>query len=167
MKYYSEKLDKTFNTEKECLKAEKEYERKNKYIKENKPLNENETSEELAKQQVNKSLISKEKKEYANKVAEAEKALEEANNIYSTAQDRAAEILETSNRQVKEILEEAKNRVKDAERARRDALVEFNKRFGPYTTHYTGERAVDEFNKAINRFNEPIYDLFRYFWKLF
>lgn len=167
MKYYSEKLNKHFNTEKECLKAEKQYEREKQFIKNNKSLNEFETPEEIAKDKVNKSLVSKEKKEYADKIKLAEEKLDEANNEYSIAQDKAAKILEESNKQIKEILDSAKNKVTEAERARRDALLEFNKKFGVYTAHYTGEKAIEEFNKSITRFNEPIYDLFRYFWKLF
>ena len=167
MKYYSEKLNKTFNTEKECLNAEKQYEKEKNYIKNNKPLNEGQTAELVAKDKVNRSLISKEKKEFADKIVQAEKALDEANKEYSLAQDKATEVVQKANKEVKQILDEAKNKVKEAERVRRDALLEFNTKFGPYTTHYTGQKAIDEFNKAINRFNEPIYDLFKYFWNLF
>lgn len=167
MKYYSEKLNRNFNTEKECLKAEKQYEREKTYIKNNKPLNEGQTAELVAKDKVNKSLVSKEKKEYADKITQAEKLLEQANKDYSIAQDKAAEILDKSNKEIKDLLDNAKAKVTEAERARRDALLEFNKKFGPYTAHYTGEKAIEEFNKAVTRFNEPIYDLFRYFWRLF
>lgn len=162
MKYYSEKLDKAFDTEKDCLKAEKEFEDQ----KKKDSLNETQ-DKECYKNKEERSLVSKEKKELADKITQAEKQLDEANKEYSVAQDRAAEIVEKANKEVKQILEEAKNKVKEAERVRRDALLDFNTKFGPYTTHYTGQRAIDEFNKALDRFNEPIYDLFKYFWKLF
>ena len=162
MKYYSEKLNKTFNTEKDCLRAEKEFETQ----KKKDSINQTE-DKDCYKNKEEKSLISREKRELADKITQAEKQLDEANKAYSVAQDKAAEIIEKTNKEVRQILEEAKNKVTEAERVRRDALLDFNTKFGPYTTHYTGQRAIDEFNKAVDRFNEPVYDLFKYFWKLF
>ena len=159
MKYYSELTRKTYDTEKDCLRAERDFKRNQEQG--------TQKQEVVKEDKTNKSPVSKEKKECADKITEAEKLLDEANKEYSVAQDKAAEILEKSNKEVKQILDEAKEKVRNAERVRRDALLEFNTKFGPYTTHYTGEKAIEEFNKAINRFNEPIYDLFRYFWKLF
>lgn len=152
MRYVSDKTGKSYDTEKECLKAEKEFdleqERKEKEV------------------ELQKGLISKEKKELADRITEAEIELEKANKEYELAQDKATEILERSNKEVKEILDPAREKVKAAERAKRDAIIEFNKKFGVYTTKYTGEKAIEEFNKALNsyRFYDPFFDILKKFW---
>ena len=157
MKVYSEILDKLFDSEKDCLKAEKDYAIEQKKQEKAKIAEEEKLKEE-------KALISKEKKEYADKIAQTEEQLKSARENYKLAQDKAAEILEESNKQVSEILNSAKEEVKKAERAKRDAIVEFNNKFGAYTKSYTGEKAIEEFNKAVDLFTNPLVDLFKNFW---
>ena len=156
MKFYSEQLDKVFETEKECLRAEKEF------ALEQKRKEERKTQEEKAREE--KALISKEKKEYADKITKAEEELKVAQENYKVAQDKAAEILEESNKQVTELLNTAQEEVKKAQRAKRDAIVAFSNKFGTYTKSYTGEKAIEEFNKALDTFTNPFTDLFKNFW---
>ena len=145
MRYFSDVLNTAFDTEKECLKAEKEYELEQKKKEQERKIEEEKLKEE-------KALISKEKKELADKISEAESNLKLAKENYKVAQDKAAELLEESNKQVTEILNTAKEEVKKAERARRDAIVEFSNRFGVYTKSYTGDAAIEEFNSAVTDF---------------
>lgn len=143
MKYYSEILNKTFDTEKECFDAEKAFAKEQKINSDDK-----------------KTQNSKSKKELALAIQQAEKEIDEADKLYGIAQLKAAKILDESNRKAEEILEEAQKRVRDAEKRRLDAIQAFNMKFGAYTKTITGEKALDEFNKAIQRFHSVLDD----FW---
>ena len=148
MKYYSELLNKPFDTEKECLQAEKEFKRQQ--IKEN----------------ATKSAISADKKFMAGKIEEANIKLKEANENYKLARNKAAEILEKSNKEVELILDEAKEVVRKAEQTKLEAVRAFNEKYGAYTTTVTGEQATEEFNKAISKLAAD-FNLFRWFNMLF
>lgn len=103
------------------------------------------------------------RKELADYVERSERDLDEANKQYSLAQDKAAEILEDANEKASEILRKARAGVKAAERIRRDAILAFNKEFGTYTATYSGQKAIDEFNRSMSRFMNPLTDFFK-FW---
>lgn len=143
MKYFSEKLNQTFDTEKECLEAEK-------------------------KEQTNKQIVeaqkSKHKKELANKIEDADKKLNEANKLYDIAKQKAADILEKSNKEVKEILEAAEKEVKKANEEKLDAILAFNKEFGEYSVTYTGEKAANEYNNILRSFQSDLRRFFNNFW---
>lgn len=137
MKFYSEKLDKVFDTTAELVAAETQADHK---------------AEEEAKA-AEKALISKEKKGYADAVKKAE--------------DEVAKAQEEFNKVRKEAYEECRNKIREASKvlsekqeARYEALKAFNEKYGPYTKTYTGENAYNEFKKAVDSFN----DFFRYFW---
>lgn len=148
MKYWSELLQKPFDTEKECLQAEKEFKRKK------------------AQEDVTKSAISADKKLMASKIEEADKKLKDANENYKLAKNQAAEILEKSNKEVQEILDVAKESVRQAEKDRLEAVRAFNEKYGAYTTTLTGEQATEEFNKAISKLTND-FNPFRWFNLLF
>lgn len=148
MKYYSELLNKPFDTEKECLQAEKEFKR------------------QQAKETATKSAISADKKFMASKIEEANIKLKEANENYKLARNKAAEILEKSNKEVEVILDEAKEVVRKAEQAKLEAVRAFNEKYGAYTTTVTGEQATEEFNKAISKLATD-FNPFRWFNILF
>lgn len=145
MKYFSEKLNKTFDSEKECLKAEQEYEKVQQQL--------------VADQEKKANEISKRKKELSKVIEEAEDKLAEANKLYEIAQEKAAKILEESNKQVKEIMDVAEASVKNAEEAKFNAILNFNKEFGPYSISYTGAKAADEFNRSMKKFNKTFKDM--------
>lgn len=148
MKYWSELLQKPFDTEKECLQAEKEFKRKK------------------AQEDATKSAISADKKFMAGKIEEADKKLKEANESYKLAKNKAAEILEKSNKEVETILEEAREVVRQAEKDRLEAVRAFNEKYGAYTTTLTGEKATEEFNKAISKLTDD-FNPFKWFNLLF
>lgn len=139
MKFYSEKLKKLFETEAEVIEAEKIFDNK------------------LAEKENSKKALSQ-------RIEEAEKNLDKAYQDYDAAKERAAKILDESNKQVMEILNEAKLKVAEAERARTDAIVNFNQNFGVYRANYSGERAIresDRVHKLVeDLFNMPLFNKF-------
>lgn len=143
MKYFSEVLNKSFDTEKECLEAEK-------------------------KEQTNKQIIeaqkSKHKKELAVAIEDADKQLNEANRLYDVAKQKAVDILEKSNKEVKEILETAEKEVKKANEEKLNAILAFNKEFGAYSVTYTGEKAATEYNNIVKSFQSDLRRFFNNFW---
>ena len=128
MKYFSELLNKPFDTEKECLDAE-------------------------AKYQQSKDAVSKRKKELSKAIEDADNKITEANKAYDIAREKAKDILEKTNKEITELLDKAEKAVTDAEQEKLDAVKAFTKEFGTYKVNLTGEKAVDAFNRSLNRFN--------------
>lgn len=147
MKYYSEILNKYFNNEKECLEAEKLH--KSEQLK-----LENKLKQSLEDKKIKDQERSNLKKRFAKAIEDAERELEEANKLYDIAKDEAKAILEKSNKEAKEVLDLAATKVKEATKKKTQAIVAFNKEFGPYVTSITGVKAADEFNRTINAINE-------------
>lgn len=142
MKYYSEKLDEIFESEKELNDAESAILKKE------------------AEEEKQLSLTKKEKKELAKAVDEAEEKLNEAYSNYDVAREEASKIMAEAKEKCKEILEPAKTAIKEAERAKWDAIVAFNGKFGRYMKVYTGDEALREFKKA----NNWLDNLFNSLW---
>ena len=128
MKYFSELLNKPFDTEKECLDAE-------------------------AKYQQSKDAVSKRKKELSKAIEDADNKITEANKAYDVAREKAKDILEKTNKEITELLDKAEKAVTDAEQEKLDAVRLFTEEFGTYKVNLTGEKAVDAFNRSLNRFN--------------
>lgn len=142
MKYYSDLTGKTYPTEKECLAAEADY-------KKAQEIQENKTKE-----------TSKRKKELSQLIELADNKVTEANKLYEIAKEKARKILEESNKQVKDILDKAEEEVKNAEEEKLDAIRNFNKEFGSYSMTYTGTKAIEEYNKAVDKFNKIFRNIF-------
>lgn len=149
MKITSELTGKEYKTVDECLKAEEEYKKglEEKATTEAKKLNE----------------LGKEKKLLAKAIEEAEDKVREAENLYEVARQKAADILDESNKQVEKILSDAREKVKQAEEEKLNAVMKFNKEFGTYKTVITGEKAAEEYNKAVKRFDNMFKDFMK-FW---
>ena len=135
MKFYSEKLDKVFDTTDELVAAETQAE--------------HEAEEAKAAERA----LSKEKKVLADAVQQAEeevaKAQEEFNRVRKEAYTECkAKILEAS------------KALSEKQETRYQALKAFNEKYGPYTKTYTGEKAYNEFKKAIDYFD----DFFKFWW---
>ena len=128
MKYFRELLNKPSDTEKECLDAE-------------------------AKYQQSKDAVSKRKKELSKAIEDADDKITEANKAYDIAREKAKDILEKTNKEITELLDKAEKAVTDAEQEKLDAVKAFTKEFGTYKVNLTGEKAVDAFNRSLNRFN--------------
>lgn len=138
--FYSEKLNKNFDTEKECLAAEKEYDNN------------------LLAEQEKKSLTSKRKKELSDNIVEAEKRVDSMYKLYEEAREKARDIISKANQEAEDILRAAANDLEKATEDRMLQIQEFNKEFGPYMTRCTGDKALDEYKKVIRRMR----DLFNY-----
>ena len=146
MKYFSEELNKNFDTEEECIKAEKAYQLEQK-------KNEEKLQKALQEKKDRDNEIALSKKEMASKIEEATAKVDEANSIYEAAKEKATSILNKAKEEASNILEVAKNKVREAEKSRYEAVSAFNKKFGPYNVTLTGEKAANEYNKAVKRFN--------------
>lgn len=151
--YYSEILNKEFKTKEECLKAEEEY--------------------AAAKTETDKKKqeLSVERKKYADKVHEAEKALEEAYAKLDSAQDEAEklrtefcscleELRVKYRRLITDALSDAQLEVEEAQKARRNAIQEYNENCGKsYVKVYTGAQASSEYNRWLKTFSQ-LFDIF-------
>lgn len=134
MKYYSEELKKVFNSPEELEKAESD-------------AKELEVKEEESK----KSL--------ALRIDKANDEVEKAYEAYDAAKEEAAKILEESNEKIDTILKNAQKVIEEAESKKTEAIKKFNEKFGVYTTTYTGEKAIKEFNKRMDRLSKDFFHL--------
>ena len=151
MKYYSEKLEKTFNSEKECLDAEAKYEREKR---------DRQIELDKAVAESNKT-----KKELSRVIENAQAEVDEANSLYDVAKEKAQQILKEANIKASDILNAAKEKVKVAEEKKYKAVADFNKKFGPYSTTLTGDRAANEYKKILKGFDNVFSDLWSSFWR--
>lgn len=142
MKFYSEILKNFYDTEAQCHEAEEVH------------------NKELEAKKMQESLVSKEKKQMSKRIEECDVALENAYAAYEAAKEKAKEILEKSNQEISDIITPAYDEVKKAQRQKLEALQDFNRKFGTYTTTYNGEKAVQEFNRATKWFDDLISALF-------
>lgn len=146
MKFYSEILNKLFDSEEEVKTAEDSYRK--------------EQEEKEAKKKAEALAVSKEKKELALAIDEAESNLNKAYDEYEEAKAEVKKILDESNKQMLEIITPAKKKIEEAQKAKFKAIADFNSKFGVYTTQYSGDRAYKEFNRAKSWIN----DMFDKIW---
>ena len=151
MKYYSEKLDKVFDTAEELLDAEKSTKKKTKKG----------ITEEVV---TTKEPEVPTKKQLAAEVEQADEAVKAAYADYETAKAKAEDLYKEYLAAIDALLEPAKKAVKDAEQKRYEAIRKFNDVYGAYQVTYTGARAAEELVKAINSFNSKTNRFFRDFW---
>lgn len=144
MKYYSEKLDKMFDSEDDLFKAEEE-----------------KAENELAVEK-EKTALSKAKKAEAEKVQLADKEVDEAQENLKKVREEAQTLIRKVNQEAEVMLKEAYAKLSKSQENRFNALKEFNEKFGPYKTYYTGEKAYNEFQKALSYFDNMFND-FRFF----
>ena len=158
MKYYSELLDKYFDTENLCRNAEKDY--------------------EDAKKKEEANLISKDKKILSEAIDAASTELDKAYEEYDAASDAACKIFEDSdekiealknqiveimnstNKKVEDLMTTADNKVKAANKKKCDAITAFSDKYGTYSKTYTGEEAKKEFDRQNRMLNSLISDIF-------
>lgn len=150
MKYYSEKLDKMFDTLEALQEAETA-----KSVKKKRGITVD-TSEPAPAVPTRKEL--------ATAVEAADEAVKDAYAKYETAKVKAEELSKKYLEEVEAILEPARKTVREAEQKRYEAIRKFNDSFGAYQVTYNGARAADELMKAINNINAKT-NLFRdFFW---
>ncbi len=145
MKYYSEKLDKMFDSEDDLFKAEEE-----------------KAENELAVEK-EKTALSKAKKAEADKVQLTDKEVDEAQENLKKVREEAQAKIDAARKEAEDMLKEAYKKLSVAQEHRFEALKAFNEKFGPYKTYYTGEKAYNEFQKTL-RYFDNIFNDFRWFF---
>lgn len=138
---------KTYDSVEACLQAEKELE----------AAQARKEQEEAEK----KSAISARKKELATCVKEAEDKLAAAQTDLEEAREAARKIVEEAQAKAKDIVRVAADAYKEASTARYQAIREFNKEFGTYTTTYTGQKALEEYRRTLNHFDDLFNNIFK------
>lgn len=146
MKYYSEKLDKVFDTPEALEEAESAVCTCNKVDDNFK----NEKLSDTEKKDLNKIPS---KKQLAADVDDADAKVKDAYAEYEVAKKQIEELSKTYLESVDAILTPAKEAVKKAEEERYEAIRKFNNYYGAYQTVLTGDRAAKEMIRAINEIN--------------
>ena len=136
MKYFSEVTNKHYDSAEDCIAAEKEF------------------AEAEARKKEAANAVSKEKKEFAKAIENAEIEVDKACEAYNNAKTKAAEIIANAEEEASKLLDEARKKVKEATNNKYEAVAEFNKKFGPYVTHYNDDRALKELRRATSWVND-------------
>ena len=153
MKYYSELLNKNFDTVEECESAEKEEQTR------------------LAEVEKKETALANEKKQLAADIDTAEANLNAAYDKLEDARNKARELREGYEKKVAElraelekaqgeILRPARDEVNKAQEEKFKAIQSFNEKYGAYRKVYTGNRAAEEYT----RMSRTIDNLFKSLW---
>lgn len=153
MRVYSDLLNKPFDTEEECIKAEKAFKAEQKRQQE-------EIDRIVAERKAKEEALNVSKKELSKAIEDATKKADEANSLYEAVKEKAQSILNEAKKQANDLLESARAKVREAEKEKYEAIAAFNKKFGTYTTTLTGEKAAKEYNNVVRRFS----DFWNSFW---
>lgn len=140
MKYYSEILDKMFDTD-TALKHAEEEKRLQEYNK------------KLQAEREQKNAVSKDKKAMADAIEKADKELAAAYKDLKDVRAEAAKIKKEADLKIVELYKPAKEKVAQAERNRIKAIKDFNAKYGVYSIALTGDKAEEEFERIFNMFN--------------
>lgn len=123
MRYYSDELKKFFDSEKECRDAELK-----------------------AKEAVERNKVTK--ASMAKAVEEADKQVELAYEELEQAKAKVKELQKKYDAEVDSIMNPVMETINKRVEDRTKAIQEFNKKFGVYTTTYSGNKAINEFLKT-------------------
>ena len=150
MKYVSDD-GKIYETIDECKAADEQY------------------ADELKRKELEvsekKAAISKRKKELADAVSAADKEVDAASKAYDEAKATASEIIRKANKEADEVLRTALANVEKATEKRMNCIKDFTDEFGSYTFTYTGDKAIEEYNRVINKMKRIFNDSFSgLFW---
>lgn len=103
------------------------------------------------------------KKELANKIEQADTTLKQAYADYKVAEQQVSELSKTYLEAVDALLNPAKQAIKDAEKAKYEAIKEFNNMYGVYQITVTGAKAADEFMRSMDKLASIHNSLFKTF----
>ena len=84
-------------------------------------------------------------------LAKAQKELEFAEEELEKANKQAEEIFSKAYEDALALIKPAKDKVEDCQKAKYQAIKEFNKVYGPYSVSYTGEKAYNEWKRSFER----------------
>lgn len=161
MKYYSEIIEEFFDSEEELKHAEEVYDEKAVTVKKE-PEKIRDAQNKITKDE---SDVSKQKKELANKIDEADDNLRKAEEAYDLAQEEAKSIMQKARKEVSEIINPAADAVREAQKSKLHAIQDFNNKFGKYSVIYTGDKAYAEWRRSRSLFDDFFNSLssFRFF----
>lgn len=150
--FYSEVLDKYFESKKECQKAELQY-RLQEAEKEAKAKKAEEERAKMLKiaedaKREAAAVASKEKKELSNAVEAADAKLTEAYHNYEVKQEEVKKLKEEYEAKIVELINPAKKAIRDAQQERYEAIAKYNKKYGIYEVRYSGDKAYNELKRA-------------------
>ena len=144
MKYFSEVLNKTFDSVSELETEEKRFEAQKA----------KEIEEAHKKEDTKKKLV--------QAIEQEEKNVDSAYDELESAREKCKVILEESNKKVETILTEAKEKVRVAEQKRLNAIREYNKLYGTYKVYYDNLK-TDADRARVERQVNSLFDLFDFF----
>lgn len=116
--------------------------------------------------QSKKSELSKLRKQCADEVQKADDALAKAYEEYDKAKAEAEEIAKEANEKINAILTPANEAIRVAEKAKTDAIIKYNEHCGPYQKIYTGDKAIQEYNRMVSNINNHFGDFWNKFFNL-
>lgn len=140
---------KTYNTVDECLAADEKFD-------------ENKKQQALVEAE-KKNAISARKKELAANVQTAEDKVSEALDNYERVREEAHKKVAEAQADANKMLKEAEQKYTDASNERYEALKNFNKEFGAYTTTYTGKQALEEYNRVSKSMSRVFDNMCKWF----
>lgn len=165
MKFYSEKLEQLFDTEEELKAAEGKKKRKSCASTCKSSCT---ACEDACKESCTEKAQAVEKqpsrKVLSANIDAAETKVAEAHNAYNEAKAKISELSKKYIEDVAAIENEARKVVEEAEAARAEAIQEFNKYYGTYSAFYTGDRAEQELQRALNSMNTIADKMWASFW---
>lgn len=138
---------KQYATVKECQRADVEYDRR--IADEKAQLEAKKIADEKAIAE-RKAEISKRKKELSSMIESAEDKVKVAKVDYNQARAQAEKIIAEAKKEAQAILDAAGEKLKLANEEKVNAISNFNKEFGPFTTVLTGEDAWNEYQRIQN-----------------
>lgn len=155
MKYYSDILNKLFDTPEALNQEEKAYKKQQQEAERKQKILQEKQAKEAAELEISK-------KQYAAAVELADQQVSEAYKNLEIAKQDAKALSEEFMKKLSEIMEPAKQAVKEAETVRLQAIREFTSKFGVYKANYNGERAAEEYMRARSRFDDffTLFDRF-------
>lgn len=160
MKYFSEQLNRVFDTPEALADAEAAAVKCNCTDCDDEYCACTDCKEEASVEQKRPS-----KKQLAADIDAADEEVKKAYSEYELARKNVEELSKEYLAAVDAILNPAKKAIKEAEQKRYNAIARFNDEFGAYQVTYTGARAADEMLKAINDLNNRTFNMFRdMFW---
>ena len=128
MKYYSDKTSKFYDTQELCEEAERKFD----------------------EEKVNSS---KTKKELADRIEKLNTQLEDAYNQYKEAKAKGIKMVADATNKANDLLADAKKYIDEIQESKRNAISEFNLKFGAYRVTYTDEeckRIANLFDNLLN-----------------
>ena len=101
-----------------------------------------------------KNALSARKKEKAAAIQKAEEGVSLAQAELDKAKEEAKKIIEEAQDKARAMIKASSDKYREASELKYKEIAEFNKEFGTYTTTYTGQKALEEYNRVTKQWND-------------